>query len=106
MIDNKEDFRTQKSGKELNSARVISNIFFTEQKEGVSANFDTEFSLSMMIWSQVVTHDVSGTSGKSGERNKVADFNNFGSVNHLLVKINRRKIVPSKKLMCRQVSQK
>lgn len=92
VIDNKKDFRIQKDGEELNSARVISNIFFTEQKEGVSANFDTEFSLSMMIWSQATTHDISGTSGKSGESNEIASFNHFWSVNDSLLKITEEKL--------------
>lgn len=59
--------RTQRDGTELNSARVISNIFFTEQKE---KNLDKEFTLSMMQWGQVVSHDITGTSGKTGKLNK------------------------------------
>lgn len=61
--------RTQRDGKELNSARVLSNIFFTEPNENNRAikSFDPVFTLSMMQWGQAITHDVSGTLGKQGE---------------------------------------
>lgn len=59
--------RTQQNGKELNSARVLSNIFFTEPKENNPMSYDPVFTLSMMQWGQVIAHDVSGTLGKKGE---------------------------------------
>lgn len=63
IIDVRE-IRNQKSGKPLDSARVMSNVMFGEQKE---KSVDKEFTLSMMQWGQVAAHDVSGTSGKKGQ---------------------------------------
>lgn len=68
--------RTEKSGKDLDSARVMSNVFCT-QPQNNSNFFDSDFTLSMMQWAQVVTHDVSGTSGKGGE------FKRFMYTEHL-----------------------
>lgn len=44
----------------------MSNVFCTEPKNS-SAFLDSDFTLSMMQWAQLVTHDVSGTAGKGGE---------------------------------------
>lgn len=60
--------RKQHDGTPFNSARVISNIFFTDPKpKDTNFNCDTVFTLNMMQWAQALTHDMIGTAPKSGE---------------------------------------
>lgn len=63
FVDDKS-IRTQKSGKPLVSPRVVSNTLFGEQREKC---IDNVFTLSLMQWGQVITHDIMGTAKKLGE---------------------------------------
>lgn len=58
----------QSDGSLFNSARVLSNIFFTSLNDTNPNNQDKCFTLSMMQWAQLVTHDMVNTRGQSGKQ--------------------------------------
>lgn len=66
--DPKTSTLKQSDGSFFNSARVLSNIFLTSLDDNNPSNRDTQYTLSMMQWAQLVTHDIVNTRGKSGKR--------------------------------------